>query len=92
MKFSDGFCTNRDKAHILDTTSTGHNFCSQSNFVYGLSGLYMCWAKHFPITEPLACLSGGHEQLHLGTTERQRASVPVHMLCPLVLSGIMITV
>lgn len=70
--------------------STVYGLCTQSNFIYRLSGLCICWAKHSSVSEPLAFLGRVQGRLQLGATEQQKASVPVHMLRPLLLSGIMI--
>lgn len=49
-----------------------------------------CWARHSSVREPLAFLCRKKGWLHLGATERHKASVPVHMLRPLLLCRIMI--
>lgn len=37
--------------------STVHGLCLQSNFISNLSGLCICWLKHFSVSEPLAFFS-----------------------------------
>lgn len=71
--------------------ATVYGLRSHSNFIYRLSGLCICRVKHSSVSEPLAFLGRVRGRLHLGATEQQKASVPVHMLRPLLLSGIMIT-
>ncbi len=65
--------------------------CAHSQILFNAKVAFAhCWVKHSSVSEPLAFPTRVQGRLHLDATEQQKASVPVHMLRPLLLSGIMI--